>query len=119
MCLLVPAAAMAQQVAATRFAAVTFLGGGWLFIDAGTMEGLRQGSEADVVRRGRTVAVLRVESLGDHQASCTLVSSQLHPIVGDSVRFTIVAPLARTPPVVAERPPSPAPAPRVASNSGP
>ncbi|HEV2752136.1 MAG TPA: hypothetical protein VGV12_16555 [Gemmatimonadales bacterium] len=115
-CLLVPAAAVAQQVAATRIASVTFLGGGWLFIDAGTMEGLRQGSEADVVRRGRTVAVLRVESLGDHQASCTLVSSQLHPIVGDSVRFTIVAPLTRTPPVIAARPPSPAPAPRVASS---
>ncbi len=111
--LLVPAAAGAQQVAPTRIASVTYLGMGWLFIDAGTAEGLRQGTEAEVVRRGRTVAVLRVESLGDHQASCTVVTSQLHPVVGDSVRFTPVAPPARTPPVVAARPPAPtAPAPR-------
>ncbi|HET7295852.1 MAG TPA: hypothetical protein VFI66_01845, partial [Gemmatimonadales bacterium] len=92
--LLLPAAALAQQVGQTRTARVTFLGGGWLFIDAGLAEGLRQESEAEVVRRGRTVAVLRVESLGDHQASCSVVSSQLHPVVGDSVRFTPVGPAA-------------------------
>ena len=109
--LLVPTAAGAQQVAPTRIASVTYLGMGWLFLDAGSAEGLRQGSEAEVVRRGRTIAVLRVESLGDHQASCSVVTSQLHPIVGDSVRYTPVAPPTRAPPAVAARPPAPAPAP--------
>lgn len=111
--LLMPAAvgAVAQQAISTRIASVTYLGLGWLFIDAGTAEGLREGSEVEVIRRGRTVAVLRVESLGDHQASCSVVSSQLHPIVGDSVRFTPAVPPARTPPVIAARPPAPAPAP--------
>src|ERR1700758_931778 len=100
--------AVAQQTPSTRIASVTFLGLGWLFIDAGTADGLRQGSEAEVVRRGRTVAVLRIESLGDHQASCSLVSSQLHPIVGDSVRYTPALPPTRTPAVVAVRPLAPA-----------
>jgi hypothetical protein len=106
--LLVPAVAVAQQPVPTRIASVTYLGMGWLFIDAGTAEGLRQGTEAEVVRRGRTVAVLRVESLGDHQASCSVVTSQLHPVVGDSVRFTPVTSPPRTPPAVAARLPAPA-----------
>src|ERR1700757_2599599 len=92
--------AVAQQTASTRIASVTFLGMGWLFIDAGTADGLRQGSEAEVVRPGRPGAVLGVEALGVHQASCPVVSSQLHPIVGDSVRYTPAVPPARAPAVV-------------------
>ena len=107
--LVMPAGAVAQQVGPTRTARVSYLGSGWLFIDAGSVEGLRQGSRAEVVRRGRTIAVLRVESLGDHQASCTVVSRQLFPIIGDSVRFTPVAPPTRTSPVAAAQPPTPAP----------
>jgi hypothetical protein len=107
--LLVPAAAMAQNVGSRRTASVTYLGRDWLFIDAGWVEGLREGSEVDVVRRGRVVAMLRVESLADHQANCAVVSRQLPLIVGDSVRFIPVAPPTRTPPVVAAGPLAPAP----------
>ncbi len=107
--LLVPATAVAQRVGPTRTASVIYLGRDWLFIDAGSAEGLRQGSEAEIVRRGRTVAVLRVESLGDHQSNCAVLSREVLLMVGDSVRFTPVAPPTRTPLVVAARPPTPAP----------
>lgn len=69
-----PAAASAQQAAAARPTRVIYLARDWLFIDAGWGEGLRQGSEVEVVRRGRTIAVLRVESVGDGRASCAIVS---------------------------------------------
>jgi hypothetical protein len=72
-------------------------------------DGLRRGSEVEIVRRDRIVAVLRVESLGDHQANCAVVSRQLNPILGDSVRFTPVGSVTRTPPVVAAQAPVPAP----------
>lgn len=101
---LVPGAAAAQQAAPTGIASVTYLGRDWLFIDAGSAEGLQQGSEAEIVRRGRTVAVLRVESLGDHQANCAVLSRELPVMVGDSVRFTPVAPPSRAAAVVAARP---------------
>src|SRR6267378_550032 len=90
--LLLPAAAVAQGVGPTGTASVTYLGRDWLFIDAGSAEGLRQGSEAEVVRRGRGIAVLRVESLGDHQANCAVLSREVPLFVGDSVRFTPIAP---------------------------
>ncbi len=111
--LLVPAPAVAQQVGPTRTASVTYLGRDWLFIDAGWAQGLRRGAEVEIVRRRRTVAVLRVESVGDHQASCVVVSRQLPLMLGDSVRFTPVASPTRTPLVVAARPPPP-PVPPVA-----
>jgi len=107
--LLVTAPAVAQQVDPTRTASVIYLGRDWLFIDAGWVEGLRQGSEVEVVRRGRTIAVLRVESVGEHRASCAVESHQLPLVLGDSVRFAPVGPTGRTPPVVAARPPTPAP----------
>jgi len=103
--LVVTPAAVAQQPAATRTARVTYLSSSGLFIDAGSVEGLRVGHQVEVVRRGRAVAVLRVESLGEHQASCVVVRSQSRPVVGDAVRFTPAEPRTATSPVVAAPPP--------------
>ena len=98
---LLPAAAGAQQGDATRIAKVIYLGGDWLFINAGWGEGLRQGTEVEVVRRGRTVAVLRVESVGEGRASLAVVSRSVPLMLGDTVRYTL--------PVVAARPPTSVP----------
>jgi hypothetical protein len=121
--LLVPAVALGQQVRPTRTASVTYLGPDWLFIDAGSAEGLRQGSKVEVVRRGRIIAVLRVESLDVHQANCAVVSRQVRPILGDSVRFTPITPrvVAMRPPVQAPRvtPPPRNPSPIVAPERAP
>ncbi len=104
--LLTPSLAEAQQGDATRFAKVIYLGRDWLFIDAGWGEGLRQGVEVEVVRRGRTVAVLRVESVGDRRASCAVVSNQVPLMLGDSVRYAPMTAQTRAPQVVAARPPA-------------
>jgi hypothetical protein len=109
-----PVAALAQahRLGYTAAASITYLGRDWLFIDAGSAEGLRQGSEAEIVRRGRTVALLRVESLSEHQANCAVVSRQLPLMVGDSVRFMPVTPqrpVAPPPEPVVARPPPPPP----------
>lgn len=82
----------AQQAEPARTAHVTYLSQGWVFIDAGSADGLRRGGRVDIVRRGRIVAVLRVESLGAHQASCTVVRRQAPPRVGDAVRFRSAPP---------------------------
>lgn len=110
--------AVAQQANPSRTARVTYLSGaGGLFIDAGSADGLRQGSQAQVVRRGRVVAVLRVESLGERQASCVVVRRQSRPVVGDIVRFTPAAsppgpdrtpaPRPAAPPAASAPPPQP------------
>jgi hypothetical protein len=105
--LLGPGGAAAQRGASSGTARVTYLNSGWVFIDAGSADGLRRGGRVDIVRRGRTVVVLQVESLGAHQASCVVVSRQVAPRVGDSVRFSPVARPDPKPPV-ATRSPSPA-----------
>lgn len=102
--LLAPIPAAAQQGDATRIAKVIYLGRDWVFIDAGWVEGLRQGFEMEVVRRGRIVAVLRVESVGDHRASGVVVNNQVPLMYGDSVRYTPVGSRPKAPAVVAERP---------------
>ena len=106
--LLAPAAIAAQQAAPARTASVIYLARDWLFIDAGWGEGLRQGSELEVVRRGRTIAVLRVESVGDRRASCVIASLRGALMLGDTVRLTPAAPPPRAAPVTAARVPTPA-----------
>jgi hypothetical protein len=113
------AAAQAHRLGFTGVASITYLGRDWLFIDAGSAEGLRQGSEAEIVRRGRPVALLRVESLGDHQANCSVVSRQLPLMVGDSVRFNPVTPPVQPPPVAARPAAAPQPAPALAPAPAP
>ena len=106
-----PAAAPAQQAAAARTARVIYLARDWLFIDAGWGQGLRQGSEVEVVRRGRTIAVLRVESVGDGRASCAIVTLRGVLVIGDTVRLTPAAPLPRVAVTRVAPSPSPSPAP--------
>ena len=104
--MLAPAAASAQQTAPARTASVIYLSRDWLFINAGWAEGLRQGSEVEVVRRGRTIAVLRVESVGDRRASCAIVSLRGALMLGDTVRLTPAAPPPRAAPATAARVPT-------------
>ena len=114
--LLAPALAAGQEAAPTRTANVTYLTQDWLFIDAGWGEGLRRGSEVEVVRHGRTIALLRVETVGDRRASCTILSRQGVLMLGDTVRLTPAPPpkamvAAVAPPAPPAPPASPAPPP--------
>jgi hypothetical protein len=73
-----------------RVARVTFLTTASVYVDAGTSEGLVEGSRVDVLHGGTSVAELKVAFVSSHQASCQVVSKSAALAVGDSVRFTAV-----------------------------
>ncbi|HUL03325.1 MAG TPA: hypothetical protein VLV16_08880 [Gemmatimonadales bacterium] len=83
----------AQDSAATRFARVTYLTGASVYLDAGRLDGLREGTRVEIVRGRTAVAVLKVAYLASHQASCDIVTTAAALVVGDSARFVpIVVP---------------------------
>lgn len=99
MCVLLPATAVAQTPPVTtaparpspvRTALVTFVTTSSAYINAGKAEGLAMDGRVDVVRRGRSVAELKVTFLSTHQASCRIVSVVDSVVVGDSVRYLAV-----------------------------
>lgn len=110
-CLAVPAAA--QDSAAVRTARITYLTSASAYLDAGRLDGLREGARVEVVRGGAAIGVLKVAFLASHQASCDIVTTSAALVVGDTARFLPVATpqdsgLANQPsraaPLVARRP---------------
>ncbi len=93
-----PPAAAAPAPAQTqsgplRSARVTFVTTSSAYVNAGKAEGLAVDGRVDVVRRGRSVAELKVTFLSTHQAACQIISVVDSVVVGDSVRY---APIATT-----------------------
>jgi hypothetical protein len=113
--LLLAPAARGQQGGAYRFARVIAYSGGAVTLDAGSGDGVRQWTRLEIVRAGRAVAVLKVSTLGEHQATCAITSRPVPLRLGDYARYLpsgAPAAVAATPaPPV--RPPRPAPAPPV------
>ncbi|HEU4990383.1 MAG TPA: hypothetical protein VFT41_11410 [Gemmatimonadaceae bacterium] len=90
-------AAMAQGDAATatdsaaRWAHVTYISGGTVYLDAGTRGGLAAGTHLTVVRDTTFVAELAVQYLSSTSAACTIVrASAATIVVGDSARYLSV-----------------------------
>ena len=104
------APAAAQDSAAAKTARITYLTGASAYIDAGRLDGLREGARVEVVRGGEAIAVLKVAFLASHQASCDIVTMSAPLTVGDSARFLPVV----TPPDSALAGKRPRPAPLVA-----
>jgi hypothetical protein len=75
------------------WARVTYISGASVYLDAGSRAGLREGSIADVVRGGATVAQLVVTFISSSRASCTVRSGTM-PAIGDSVRFVPIVQVA-------------------------
>ncbi len=102
----------AQDSGSVRLAHITYLTGASAYLDAGRLEGLREGARVDVWRRGAAIAVLKVAYLASHQASCDIVSvapSNTVLVVGDTVRFVPVA-APRDSTAIARTPRKPTPA---------
>jgi hypothetical protein len=73
--------------AARMEAHVTYLAGGSVYVDAGRLEGLREGDSLVVVRGGKAIAWLRASFLSSHRVSCDTLRT-LAPIqVGDLAGF--------------------------------
>lgn len=77
-----------------RIGHITYLTSASAYLDAGRLEGLREGARVEVWRRGTAIAVLKVAYLASHQASCEIVSvspPSMSLAVGDTVRFVPAA----------------------------
>jgi hypothetical protein len=74
-----------------RTARVTFTTTSSAYVSAGKLDGLVEGSRVDVIRRGRSVAELKVSFVSTHQAACQIVSMVDSVVVGDSARYLPVA----------------------------
>lgn len=90
-----PAAAQAttpaSQAPATSppvaWSRISYLSGPSVYVDAGTKDGLREGSRLEVVRSGATIADLVVAFVSSSRASCTVARGDAALAIGDSVRF--------------------------------
>ena len=104
----VVAPAAAQDSSAARVAHITYLTADAAYIDAGRLDGLREGARVTVVRGGASIATLTVSYLASHQASCNIDSTTAPLAVGDLVRF-VAAALPRDSTTTARAPASAAP----------
>jgi hypothetical protein len=82
-----PVAAPAATSDSTRMAAITYISGSSLYVNAGRADGVREGMVLDVVRGSGVIASIRAVFLSSHSSSCDVVSSTEPPAVGDSVRY--------------------------------
>ncbi len=102
----VAAPALGQDSTRVSTARIAYLTGASAYIDAGRLEGLREGARVDVVRGGAAIGVLKVAFLASHRASCDIVSASPALVVGDTVRF-VPAVAARDSSAVARAPAAP------------
>ena len=85
----VPARTQAAGADSIRWATVTYLAGGSVYVNAGRDDGIRDGAQLEVVRRGAVIARLRVAVVSSRRVSGAIVAAEdsLLITVGDSVRF--------------------------------
>jgi hypothetical protein len=85
------APSVGQDSTRVRIAHITYLTGASAYLDAGRLEGLREGARVEVVRGGAPIGVLKVAFLASHRASCDIISASPSLVVGDTVRFVPAA----------------------------
>ena len=82
-----PAAPPATRTDSTRMASVTYISGQSIYVNAGRLDGVREGMSLELLHGGSVIATLRVAFLASHSSACETVSSTGVPVVGDSVRY--------------------------------
>jgi hypothetical protein len=77
----------AESSAPYAWARITYLSGASAYIEAGTKDGIREGTRLEVIRGGASIAALVAEFVSTTRASCK-VDTALTPLaIGDSVRY--------------------------------
>jgi hypothetical protein len=71
----------------TRKAVITYISGQSIYVSAGELDGVREGTLLDVFRGASIIAQARAAFLSSHSSSCEIVRSTAAPVVGDSVRY--------------------------------
>src|SRR5689334_5254105 len=70
----VPERAVAATQPSVSWTTVTYLSGQQVYVDAGTANGLREGSRLEVVRSGSVIATIVVAFISSTKSSCTVES---------------------------------------------
>lgn len=79
-------ASTATQDSTWRWTVVTYLSGASIYLDAGSLQGLREGSRVEVVRGDAVVATLEVQFLASARAAARLVQG-VEVLLNDRARF--------------------------------
>jgi hypothetical protein len=91
---------LAATAAVAETPAINYISAENVYLNAGRHAGLVAGARVEVVRGGKTVAILEVIHVSSNSASCRIVEQSSPPRVGDAVSFT---PVDETPPTEPER----------------
>lgn len=95
--------------AETRTCRVRYVSADHVYLDAGRLEGLVEGTDVTITREGREIAVLTVEHAADHSSSCRLEAAVGMVMEGDAAEFlpaagtADAAPTAEPAPTVRKR----------------
>ncbi len=81
-------AAAAAPPAAAATAPVSYLSGGSVYVDAGSVEGLKTGDTLSVLHAGREIARVRVTFASSHRAACDTLWTKAEVRIGDVVSYT-------------------------------
>ncbi len=66
---------------------VTFMSGAEIYIGAGRLDGLLEGSEVSVMQGDDVVGILRVKYVASHRSACEVVSGATGIALGDVIQF--------------------------------
>jgi len=72
---------------AAQLSTVTFISGTEVYIGAGRLDGLAEGSEVEVLQNDAVVATMRVKFLASHRSACEVTSGTATVALGDVVRY--------------------------------
>ncbi len=75
-----------------KLATITFISGPEIYVGAGRLDGLKEGSTLEVIRGGASVATLRVKYLASHRSNTEAVGSSPQLALGDTVRYRAAQP---------------------------
>lgn len=90
-----PAAnAMTTRAGDIMWTRITYISGITIYLEVGARAGLVEGHPMEVVRGGAVIATLRTTAVSSNRAAAEVATKALEPVVGDSVRFTVVLPKA-------------------------
>lgn len=73
--------------APVAWARITYLSGASAYLEAGTRDGIREGTKFDVIRGGETIGALVAEFVSTTRASCKVDTASKPLAIGDSVRY--------------------------------
>lgn len=70
-----------------RFATVTYISGQSLYVSAGRLDGVREGTLFEELHGASVVVIAKAAFLSSHSSACDIRWSSAPPAVGDTVRF--------------------------------